>query len=257
MSLSTASLGAIIVAAGSGTRMAGPSTGSGQALDKLFAPLGGRPLLAHTLAAFQECPAVERLVLVLSPANLDRGRQLVQSYGFDKVNRVCAGGPRRQDSVRLGLEALRQGSGQAPSTSSGQALGPCQWVAVHDGARPLVTPDLILAALETAGETGAAVPALPLADTIKEAGPDGLVLRTLDRGRLWAVQTPQVFRYDLLLRAHQEITADVTDDAAMLEAQGLPVKIFPGSRINLKVTTPEDLRLAEAILHLQVRVSTS
>ena len=156
----------------------------------------------------------------------------MQEHGFDKVRRVCGGGPRRQDSVRLGVEAL----------------GPCQWVAVHDGARPLITPDLILRGLEAAGDTGAAVPALPLADTVKEAGPDTMVLRTLDRSRLWAVQTPQIFRYDLLLRAHQEVTADATDDAAMLEALGLPVRIFPGSRLNLKIATPEDLTLAEAIL---------
>ena len=199
--------------------------------------MAGRPLLAHTLAAFQECTAVQRLVLVLSPANLDRGRQLVQTHRLDKVTDIRTGGPRRQDSVRLGL----------------QALGPCQWVAVHDGARPLLTPDLILRGLEAARDSGAAVPALPLADTIKEGGPDGLVLRTLDRSRLWAVQTPQIFRYDLLLRAHREVTADVTDDAAMLEALGLPVKLFEGPRRNIKVTMPEDLRLAEALLQIETR----
>lgn len=240
-------VGAVVVAAGSGTRMAAPSASAGQALDKLFAPLAGRLLLAHTLAAFQRCAPVQRLVLVLSPANLERGRQLVQTHGLDKVSEICSGGPRRQDSVRLGL----------------QALGACQWVAVHDGARPLVTPDLILRGLEAARDTGAAVPALPLADTVKEArperrrraGPDPLVRRTLDRGRLWAVQTPQIFRYDLLLRAHREVTADVTDDAAMLEALGLPVRLFQGSRRNIKVTTPEDLRLAEAILQIETRNS--
>ncbi len=220
-------VGAIIVAAGSGARM--------QGIDKLFAPLAGRPLLARILAAFQECDAVQSIALVLSPANLDRGRGLVEAHGFDKVGGVCAGGPRRQDSVRLGLETL----------------GPCEWVAVHDGARPLVTPELILRALEAARDTGAAVPAVPLADTVKEAGPDGLARRTLERSGLWAIQTPQVFRYDLLLRAHQEVTADVTDDAAMLEALGLPVKLFPGSRTNIKITTPEDLQLAEALLQAE------
>lgn len=224
-------VGAIIVAAGSSTRMAGS--------DKLFAPLNGRPLLAWTLAAFQECSAVNRVVLVLSAANLDRGRRLVQEHGLHKVSSICEGGPRRRNSVRLGLERL----------------GPCDFVAVHDGARPLVTPDLILRGLEAARETGAAAPALPLADTVKEAGPDGLVVRTLDRSRLWAVQTPQVFRHDLLVRAHREVTADpsaalragFTDDAAMLEALGLPVKLFPGDRRNIKVTTREDLRLVEAL----------
>ena len=218
------SLAAIIVAAGSGERMG--------ATDKLFAPLAGRPLLAHTLAAFQQCPAVDRIVLVMAEANLERGRELAHVHGFDKVVGFCVGGPRRQDSVRLGLEAL----------------GPCEWVAVHDGARPLVTPGLILRAFEAARESGAAVPAVPLADTIKEAGPEGFVERTLDRSRLWGAQTPQVFRYELLARAHREVTADVTDDAAMLEALDLPVKLFPGERTNIKVTTPDDLRLAEALL---------
>jgi 2-C-methyl-D-erythritol 4-phosphate cytidylyltransferase len=150
------------------------------------------------------------------------------------------GGKRRQDSVRLGLEALRPGSGQA--------LGECEYVAVHDGGRPLVSSALIGRGLEAARETGAAVPAVPLADTVKEASADGLVVRTLDRRRLWAAQTPQVFRYDLLMRAHREVMADVTDDAGMLEALGLPVRIFPGDRRNIKVTTAEDLELVRAYL---------
>jgi len=229
---STPSLGAVIVAAGSGERMG--------AIDKLFVSLAGRPLLAHALAAFQQCPDVDRIVLVMAEANLERGRELVAAHGFDKVAGFCAGGPRRQDSVRLGMEAL----------------GECEWVAVHDGARPLVTPGLIMRTLEAAQETGAAVPAVPLADTIKEAGPEGLVERTLDRSRLWAAQTPQVFRHDLLLRAHREVTADATDDAAMLEALGLPVKLFPGERTNIKVTTQDDLRLAEALLEARPPTSS-
>jgi 2-C-methyl-D-erythritol 4-phosphate cytidylyltransferase len=225
-------VGAIIVAAGSSTRMHGA--------DKLFADLGGRPLLAHTLARFQESPLVERIVLVLALANIEPGRRLAAECGIDKLSALCEGGRRRQDSVRLGLEALRQGSGQA--------LGPCEWVLVHDGARPLVTTELIERGLAAARETGAAVAAVPIADTVKQTGPEGTVERTLDRKGLWAAQTPQVFRYDLLLRAHREVTAEVTDDAAMLEALGLPVKLYEGSPANIKVTTPEDLRLAEAII---------
>lgn len=217
-------VGAVIVAAGSGTRMAGA--------DKLFTEIAGRLLLAHAVAAFQECPAVDRIVLVLSEQNLERGRDLVKRHAFTKMAAVCPGGQRRQDSVRLGLEALS---------------GPCDYVVVHDGARPLVMGELIERGIEAARETGAAAPALPLADTVKEASPDGLVLRTLDRGRLWAVQTPQVFRYELLLRAHREVIADVTDDAAMVEALGAPVRLFEGSRTNVKVTTAEDLALVEAI----------
>ncbi|TMG08159.1 MAG: 2-C-methyl-D-erythritol 4-phosphate cytidylyltransferase [Chloroflexi bacterium] len=215
--------GAIIVAAGSGTRMAGA--------DKLFTEVAGQPLLAHAIAPFQECASIERIVLVMASLNLKRGRDLVERYGFTKATALVKGGERRQDSVRLGLEAL----------------GGCDYVAVHDGARPLVTPELIARGLEAARETGAAAPAIPIADTVKEAGPNGIVLRTLDRSRLWAVQTPQVFRYDLLLRAHREITADVTDDAAMVEALGEPVRLFEGSRANIKVTTVEDLTLIEAL----------
>ena len=177
-------VGAIIAAAGGSTRMAGA--------DKLFAPLGGRPLLARALQPFQESPLVERIALVLSAANIERGRALAEEEGIDKLAAVCEGGPRRQDSVRLGLEAL----------------GPCDWVLVHDGARPLVTAELIERGLTAARETGAAVPAVPLADTVKLAAPDGMVVATLDRSGLWAAQTPQVFRYDLLLRAHREVTAD-------------------------------------------------
>ena len=199
--------------------------------DKLFTEVAGQPLLAHAIAPFQECASIERIVLVMASLNLKRGRDLVERYGFTKATALVKGGERRQDSVRLGLEAL----------------GGCDYVAVHDGARPLVTPGLIARGLEAARETGAAAPAIPIADTVKEAGPNGIVLRTLDRSRLWAVQTPQVFRYDLLLRAHREITADVTDDAAMVEALGEPVRLFEGSRANIKVTTVEDLTLIEAL----------
>ena len=217
-------VGAIIVAAGGSTRMHGA--------DKLFADLAGVPLLARTLRPFQDSPLVDRIVLVLSAANLERGRALADACGIDKLSAACEGGPRRQDSVRLGL----------------QALGACEWVLVHDGARPLVSTKLIERGLAAARETGAAVPALPLADTVKLATADGTVERTLDRDRLWAAQTPQVFRYDLLLRAHREVSSEATDDAAMLEALRLPVKLFEGSPANVKVTTPEDLRLAEALL---------
>lgn len=240
-------VGAIVAAAGTSTRMADPSTlqlRSGQAIDKLFSPLAGQPLLAHVLTRFQECRLVDRIVLVVSSVNLQRGRDLVAQCGLDKVSAVCRGGPRRQDSVRLGLEALRQ--------SSGQALGPCDWVLVHDGARLLIEP-VIAEGLDAARETGAAVPAVPIADTVKMAAADGVIESTVDRSRLWAAQTPQVFRYDLLLRAHREVTADVTDDASMLEALGLPVKLYPGSPLNIKVTEPQDLRTAEALLREAAR----
>jgi 2-C-methyl-D-erythritol 4-phosphate cytidylyltransferase len=218
------SVGAIIAAAGSGRRF-----GEG---DKLFAPLAGRPLIAHSLMAFEVCRLIDTVVLVLAEENLERGCQLVDAAGFDKVAVICAGGPRRQDSVRLGLEAL----------------DPCRWVVVHDGARPLVTAALIEAGLAAAAETGAAIAAVPLTDTLKEAADDGLVRRTLDRRNLWAAQTPQVFDYELLREAHGRAQDEVTDDAALVEALGRRVKVFPGSPRNLKVTTSADLALAQALL---------
>jgi 2-C-methyl-D-erythritol 4-phosphate cytidylyltransferase len=219
-------VGAIIVAAGRSSRMGG--------LDKLFAPLGGRPLLARTLTAFQECAAVRRVVLVLAAENLARGLPLAEEEGLSKVRTVCLGGRRRQDSVWEGLEAL----------------GPCAWVVVHDGARPLVTPQLIEEGLAAARETGAAVPALLAQDTVKRVDEQGRVLRTLDRRRLWLVQTPQVFRYDILREAHKRSRRTATDDAALVERLGHRVQVYPGSPRNLKVTTPEDLALAEALLKL-------
>ena len=218
------SVGAIIAAAGRGRRF-----GEG---DKLFAPLAGRPLIAHTLMAFEVCRAVNRVVLVLAAESLERACRLVEAAGFDKVAVICPGGPRRQESVRLGLEAL----------------GPCRWVVVHDGARPLVTAALIEAGLAAAAETGAAIAALPLADTLKDVADDGLVRRTLDRRNLWTVQTPQVFDYELLREAHRLAQGDATDDAALVEALGRRVKVFPGSPRNLKVTTAADLALAQALV---------
>ena len=220
------SVGAIIAAAGLGRRF-----GEG---DKLFAPLAGQPLIAHTLMVFEVCRAVDTVVLVLAEENLERGCQLVDAAGFDKVAVICPGGPRRQDSVRLGLEALPE----------------CRWVVVHDGARPLVTAALIEAGLAAAAETGAAIAALPLADTLKEAAEDGLIMRTLDRRNLWAAQTPQVFERELLREAHRrpDSVGEVTDDAALVEALGRRVKVFPGSPRNLKVTTSADLALAQALV---------
>jgi len=224
-------------------------------MDKLFAPLAGKPLLSHTLAAFEACPQVERIVVVLAEENLERGRRLME--GLIKVVALCRGGEQRQDSVAAGL----------------RALGPCSWVVVHDGARPLVTPQLIEGVLLAARATGAATAAIPIADTVKEVGKDRTVVRTLRREGLWAVQTPQVFRYDLLLRAHgaareegwrlapplgpasrhARIGGEVTDDAALVERLGHPVRVFPGSPRNIKVTTAGDLALAEALLRIQLQ----
>ncbi|MBI4337707.1 MAG: 2-C-methyl-D-erythritol 4-phosphate cytidylyltransferase [Chloroflexi bacterium] len=203
-------------------------------VDKLFAQVGQRPLLFYSLSAFQDSPLVETIVLVLSAANLDRGRALVAEYSFDKVAQVCLGGQRRQDSVRLGLIHLAD----------------CAWVVVHDGARPCVTQGLIARGLEAAQQTGAALAAVPARDTMKLVAPDGTVERTPPRDRLWAAQTPQVFRYSLLLRAHSVAQEAATDDAELVERLGHPVRVYAGDSANIKVTTPEDLAMAAALVPL-------
>ncbi|MBI4236230.1 MAG: 2-C-methyl-D-erythritol 4-phosphate cytidylyltransferase [Chloroflexi bacterium] len=216
---------AILVAAGSGQRMGGAP--------KAFLPLLGRPLIAYPLRVLEQAPEIQAIVLILPAGSLEEGQALNQVMGLRKVVAVCAGGATRRDSVWAGLEA-------SP---------PSRWTLVHDGARPCLTPDLIARGLQAARGTGAAIAAIPVADTIKEAGPGGAVLRTPDRSRLYAAQTPQVFATEVLRRAHAEAPpGPATDDSALLEALGWPVHIYAGDPANLKVTTPEDLALAEAIL---------
>ena len=218
------SIGVIVVAAGESSRMGG--------IDKIFQPLLGRPLISYTIGALQASPLVVEVVLVLSPDKVPIGRDLAAEADWGKVTSICAGGQRRQDSVRLGLERL----------------APCGWVAVHDGARPCVTPDLLERGLGEARETGAAVAAVPAKDTIKVVSPDGLVESTPPRDTLWLAQTPQIFRQDLLIEAHRSGGDAFTDDASMVEALGHRVKVFMGSYDNLKVTTPEDLAIVELFL---------
>ncbi|MGE0543134.1 MAG: 2-C-methyl-D-erythritol 4-phosphate cytidylyltransferase [Dehalococcoidia bacterium] len=218
------SAAAIVLAAGSSRRM-------GQ--DKILLSIAGRPLLAYALDAFETCDKVDQVVVVLSSDNAADILPLLSEY--PKVVRTCMGGRRRQDSVRAGLHTI----------------APREWVVVHDGARPLVTPELIQSGIKAAAETGAASAALPVVETLKEADSLSIVRKTVSRDRLWTVQTPQVFRYDLLLRAHNAAIADVTDDCALVEQIGVAVKLFPGSRANLKVTTPEDIAIVEAIIHAQ------
>ena len=217
-------VGVVIVAAGASQRMRGR--------DKVFEPLLGKPLIAHTVSVFEECPQVREIVLVLSSGNLKQGRRLAAQEEWKKLKQVCLGGLRRQDSVKAGL----------------QHLSHCQWIMVHDGARPCVTQELAQQGLEQAQETGAAIPAIAVNDTIKKVYPEGAVLETLQREDLWAVQTPQVFRYNLLWEAYQGDLDGVSDDASLVERLGYQVKTFPGSSENIKITTQVDLRLAEVIL---------
>ena len=217
-------VGAVIVAAGASKRMGG--------VDKVFAMIAGKPLLVHTIEAFVACASVDRVVVVLSEDRLDAGRRLVRDGHWREMVDVCAGGAHRQDSVRNGL---------------GRLTG-CEWVIIHDGARPCVTLGLIEAGLQEAREWGAAVPVVPVNDTIKVLSPGLFVEHTPARENLWAAQTPQVFRFDIIMQAHQEARGYATDDAALVEKIGYRVKAFLGSDDNIKVTTPVDLLVAEAVL---------
>lgn len=218
--------GAVIVAAGASTRM-------GDAGDKTLADIGGEPLIARTVDVFERCDAVTAIVLVVSERNLDAITALRDAKGWARTLPPRVGGARRQDSVRVGIDAL-------PAE--------CDWVLVHDGARPFVTPRMIEEGLAAASATGAAIAVVPAFDTVKRVADDGRVVETLDRSQLAMVQTPQVFRRDLLERAHTEVADDVTDDAAMVERIGVEVRTFDGARSNIKVTTPEDLVIACAML---------
>lgn len=202
-------------------------------MDKVFAPLMGRPLLAWTLAAFKRCDDIDGVVLVAARGELPRMRDLTAEWRFANVVAVVAGGDQRQDSVRAGLDA-----------ASDAAI-----VAIHDAARPLVTPAIISRGIALARETGAALCAVPSRDTVKDVhGVTRIVRATPDRADLWLAQTPQVFDRALILDAHARATSTATDDAALVEAIGHAVHVYEGAWSNFKVTTPEDLIVAEALL---------
>ncbi|WP_020620113.1 2-C-methyl-D-erythritol 4-phosphate cytidylyltransferase [Paenibacillus daejeonensis] len=218
---------AVVVAAGRGTRM-------GTAESKQYLSLGGKPILARSLALFQAMSEVSEIVLVVGSQDVERCQAWTQLYGLGKLTSVVAGGADRQESVYLGLQAV---------TAS--------WVLVHDGVRPLVSQEAVRRCCSLAEREGAAVLAVPVKDTIKQVDGDGLIVATPDRRSLWAIQTPQAFRYDLLLSAHQEAMRSGfsgTDDAMMVEHAGRPVKVAEGEYTNLKITTPEDLPYAEFLL---------
>lgn len=214
--------GIVIVGAGSGHRMGA---------DKIFLPLAHKPLLAWSVDICQDCELVEQIVIVLSEGNLKSGKELVAKRGWSKVVKVCLGGRRRQDSVRRGLKGLKN----------------CDLVIIHDGARPFLTHALIHNGLKAVKETGAAAAAVPVKDTVKLADDNQMVSQTLERQRLWAVQTPQVFLFDIIAQAHEQVADDVTDDASLVERLGHKVKLYKGSYHNMKITTPDDWTLAEAI----------
>ena len=221
------SVAAIVVGAGQGRRMGG--------VDKTFLPLLGRPLLAYVVDALESCPQVSEIALVVSASLAERCRQVVRAAGWRKVSAICAGGAVRSASVRAGLAAVKG----------------AEWVLIHDAARPLLTPALVASGLAAAAGAAAAIAAVPVRDTIKRARPDHTVAHTVDRSQLWAAQTPQIFRRATLDAAFRQAGAaadDYTDEGALLESQGLAVRLFPGDPANIKVTVPADVEVAAALL---------
>jgi 2-C-methyl-D-erythritol 4-phosphate cytidylyltransferase len=223
---------AILVAAGRGERMGGGRP-------KAFLALAGQTLLERSARALGAAPSVAGLVAVVPPEAIEEASGLVE--GLAKPCQVVAGGARRQDSVRAGLAALPRGFDGV--------------VLVHDAARPLVPVDVVEAVVRGALEHGAAIPVVPVADTIKEVG-GGRIASTVDRERLAAAQTPQGFRLDVLSRAYERAFADgvtLTDESMAVERLGLPVACVPGAPRNRKLTTTEDMAWAERVLESDAR----
>ena len=220
-------VGAIIPAAGRGKRI-------GASVPKQFLEIQGRPLLHHTLTVFASCKLIDYVVLVMPRADVDEmGEDWLNKYEI--VRQVVVGGEQRQDSVYNGFSSLEEGT---------------DIVVVHDGVRPFTTPQMIIATVEAAQQHGAAITAIPVSDTVKQAA-DGFVKQTVSRDGLWRVQTPQAFQCGLLQQAFKKAKKDSyygTDEGSLVEYLGERVKIVPGSELNIKITRKEDLVLGESLL---------
>ncbi len=228
---------AVVLAAGSGSRM-------NSDVKKQYMDIGGKPLIYYSLKTFEES-MIDDIVLVVSRGDTDYVRtEIVQKYGFDKVTAIVEGGLYRYHSVRLGLEAA------APN---------CDYAFIHDGARPFLTEDIIMRALHAVKEYGACVVGMPVKDTIKIADEKGFAASTPDRNLTWMIQTPQVFSYKMILELYQRLDREegelmarginITDDAMVVEYfSDKKIKLVEGSYTNIKITTPEDIPSAEAIL---------
>ena len=227
---SSPQVNAVIVAAGKGERI-------GTLLPKPFLSLAGIPLLIHTLRSLTRSALITKVVLVIAPEWETLGRDLLGAHGpFPVPTCIVHGGPERQDSVRCGLAALDSA---------------CEIVVIHDAVRPFITAEIIDRSVAVAAEVGGALVAIPARDTIKRVDQHGAVLETVPRQSLWLAQTPQTFRVQLIREAHARALAEgvvATDDAMLVERIGGRVKVVLGDPLNFKITTPEDLRLAEAIL---------
>jgi 2-C-methyl-D-erythritol 4-phosphate cytidylyltransferase len=204
---------------------------------KQFLMLGGLPLLVHSLRVLESSDAVSAIVLAVPQPEMDYcRREIVSAFGFKKVQQVVAGGEERQDSVRVGLAAVGADA---------------EIVLVHDAVRPFLTTEMIRRVVEAAGRHGAAIVAIPMRDTVKRVGGDGLIQETVDRAPLWLAQTPQAARRAVLKDAYRRAQQDGfrgTDEAQLIERAGHPVAIVEGSTENIKITRPEDLLIGEAIL---------
>lgn len=219
---------AVIVAAGSSQRMGGE--------DKQLIELCGVPVLARSMTAFQKCPVIAEIVVVTKPSSIEAVRRMAAEYGIDKLTAVVEGGASRAESVRNGVAAVSAG---------------VEFVAIHDGARPLVTPEDIARCAADAFRCGGAVLAVPVTDTVKYGRKNGFVEYTPAREKLFAAQTPQIFDLEIyraaMERAFRELS-DWTDDSRVFENDGRRVFLTPGSRRNIKITSPEDVLVAEAFL---------
>ena len=222
----------IIVAAGKGIRM-------NQKDRKQYLHMMGLPIISHTLKAFESCEIIDDILLVIPEQDFDYCRkQILTSVDVKKRLELVAGGPERQDSVYNGLSAMKDLHGIA---------------VIHDGVRPFVNVDVLAACVKTAAAKGACILGMPVSDTMKRVNSEGYIEETLNRNTLWTAQTPQAFQYAIIKEAHDKARTDGirgTDDALLVERLGYKVDIIEGSRFNIKITTPEDLQLADAIFQL-------
>ena len=223
----------VIPAAGRGERFGGK-------VKKQFLALCGRPVIVHTLIPFQASPWIDDIVCVAPQEEVGALERLISEYRLTKVKRVISGGERRQESTQAALSLLEK------------EAAPGDIVLVHDGVRPLVTGALIGRVVQAAEKYGAAVAAFPVSDSLKEVSSEGLIRKTVSRENLWATQTPQAFRLDILAEAYRTAARDRfigTDEAALVERLGIPIHCVEGSPENIKITTPSDLKLVELLLH--------
>jgi 2-C-methyl-D-erythritol 4-phosphate cytidylyltransferase len=223
---------AVIVSAGKGVRFV-------EGKKKQFYSLAGKPILAHTLDKFETCPLIRSILLVVGQEDMDFClKEVIEKYKFQKISQIVPGGKRRQESVKNGMDVLPKDT---------------DIVVIHDGVRPFVSKAMIEDSIHSAVRYGAVVLAMPVKDTIKMSHPDGTVLKTLDRESLWQVQTPQTFQVNIIKEAYHRATEDGfigTDDASLVERMGGKVHILPGSYTNIKITTPEDLLLANLFVKI-------